>query len=348
MTGFLKRNILDLTSNELGDFLRQAGEPAYRAGQIMEWLYRKSARSFDEMKNLPAGLRDGLRAVFDVVDFDVVRKAISTDGTTKFLLRFKDGQMIETALIPAARRMTVCVSTQVGCKFACAFCASGQNGWQRDLTVAEIISQILLGRKHAQERHRQLTHVVFMGIGEPLDNYERVLRSIRTINAPQGLGLAARRITISTCGLVPQIRRLAREGLQVELSISLHGYDDVSRRRLIPVSRRYPLHDLLSACRDYIRDTNRQITFEYILIKDMTCSRHAADALGAMLSGLLCKLNLIPFNPTAAPEFRPPTTREVQDFRQRLRRCGVHSTVRRPRGADIAAACGQLRRVSSS
>jgi len=276
----------------------------------------------------------------------------SSDGTVKFLFTLYDGETIETVLIPTQSRTTVCVSTQVGCKFACRFCASGVDGWRRNLTCAEILEQILHAKGYVKNhiepvsgfKHQaNVTHVVFMGVGEPLDNYDQVLKAVRIINSPQAFGIAARRITISTCGLIPQIERLKTAGLQIELSVSLHGYNDAVRRQLMPVSSRYGLSDLITACREYSRATKRQITFEYILIKDLTCSKHAADALAHLLKGLLCKINLIPFNKVIESPYSSPSRREVLAFRQALQKKGIVATIRTPRGQDIEAACGQLR-----
>ena len=330
---------------DLAQFLNEAGEKPFRAGQIWEWIYQKGVRDFGAMTNLPAALRARLDSEFIIYEPKNIETLTSRDGTRKFLFELDDGERIESALIPTAKRNTLCVSSQAGCKFKCAFCASGMKGFKRQLSCAEILSQILYVKNHG---HGQpLTHIVFMGVGEPLDNYDRVLGSIRTINFPQGLGIAARRITISTCGLIPQMKRLTEENLQIELSVSLHGYDDASRRQLMPVSRTYPIKELIKACRDYIKATNRQITFEYILIKDLTCTPDAARALGGLLKGMLCKMNLIPVNQVREFPYGPPSRRDAVSFRELLIRQGIHATIRAPRGQDIAAACGQLRRASN-
>jgi len=326
---------------DLQTYVRDKGQKSFRAVQIFEWIFHKGVEDFQAMTNLPVSLRQALGEDFCLKQAVGVEEYASRDGTKKFVMTLHDGEKIETALIPTDKRLTLCISSQVGCKFACRFCASGMAGYQRNLTTAEILDQILTVRRRVKDR--SITHIVFMGVGEPLDNYDNVLKSIRAINAPEGLHIAARRITVSTCGIVPGIKRLAGEGLQIELSVSLHGHDEASRAELMPVSQRYPLKELMPACRDYIKLTKRQITFEYILIRNLTCSDEAVRHLGPLLKGLLCKLNLIPYNPVAECAYQPPTKLEVLTFKTALSRRGIHATVRQPRGKDIAAACGQLR-----
>ncbi len=331
----------DVSYPEFVQVIEQAGQPSFRAGQVFDWVYRKGARDFQAMTNLPEGLRSQLERMYRIGLLKAHRDLASTDGTRKFLFGLEDGEQVEAALIPGGKRLTLCLSSQVGCKFGCTFCASGMKGFQRHLRCAEMVEQLRAVNRHLGQK--RLTHIVFMGIGEPLDNYDQVLKAVRLINAPQAFHIAARRITISTCGLIPQIRRLKQEGLQIELSVSLHGYDDESRRALMPVSRRYALSDLIAACQDYSRTTKRQITFEYILIKDLTCSRHAAASLARLLKGLLCKINLIPYNKVTESPYDPPARRETLAFRDALVKKGILATIRQPRGQDIGAACGQLR-----
>jgi len=359
-----QRNITDFTLSEAEKLIAALGEKAFRARQIFEWIYKKNADGFASMKNLPPGLRRRLEAEFVFSPLSLATEKVSRDGTRKLLFSLADGEKIESVIIPAAGRTTVCVSTQAGCKFGCRFCASGLGGWKRDLTVSEILGQILFAKRLL--KNKPVTHIVFMGTGEPLDNYENLLKAVSILNAEEGLNIGARRITVSTCGLVPQIARLAAEGRQIELSISLHGYDEESRRVLMPVSRRYGFKELIAVCREYSKKTKRQITFEYILIKGVTLTPEAPKKLAQTFRGIICKMNLIPYNPVPefetstllrpCPEsdpvlkpgsqridFTPPSHSEVLAFRQELARQGIDATVRTPRGSDIAAACGQLR-----
>ena len=341
-----KKDIRDLSFPELVSFFESLGEKPFRAKQIFDWIYTKGAVGFDAMTNLPAGLRAALKEQFILEEPVLAHKDVSADGTTKFLFSLEDNEKVETVLIPTETRTTACISTQAGCKFGCRFCASGIGGWARNLTAAEILSEVLYVKNHAPQK--DLSHIVFMGVGEPLDNYDNLIKAIRLINFSEGMNFAARRITISTCGLVPKIQRLAKEGLQVELAVSLHGSSNESRNVLMPVNRKYPMKDLIAACREYIKATNRQITFEYILIKDITCTEEAAQELAGNLKGMICKLNLIPYNPVQEFPYKPPSSEEMRHFQKRLKALGIHATLRTPRGRDIAAACGQLRHVTSS
>lgn len=339
-------DIRNLSYEELLRYVEASGEKSFRAGQVFEWIYKKGVWSFEEMRNLPASLRRKLSEDFALQPLTIAQKQAARDGTTKFLFELHDGERIETVLIPTATRTTVCVSTQTGCKFGCKFCASGLGGWKRHLTTAEILAQILQGKEEAEKHKRPLSHIVCMGTGESFDNYDNLLKALRIANCEEGLNIGARRMTISTVGLIPGILRFAEENLQIELAISLHGYNDESRNKLMPVNKKYPFTELMNACRQYIQKTRRQITFEYILIKDVTCTEEAARELAKNLKGMICKLNLIPYNPV--PEFphKPPSHEEMQTFQQRLKALRLHATLRAPRGRDISAACGQLRHNS--
>ena len=341
-----KKDIRDLSFPELVFFFAGLKEKPFRAQQIFAWIYTKGAMSFDVMTNLPAALRAALKDQFILEEPTLAHKDVSADGTTKFLFSLKDDEKVETVLIPTENRTTACISTQAGCKFGCRFCASGIGGWTRNLTAAEILSEVLYVKNHSPQK--DLSHIVFMGVGEPLDNYDNLLRAIRIINAKNAINIAARRITISTCGLVPQIKKLTQEGLQIELAISLHGSSEENRNILMPVNRKYPLKDLIAACKDYIRATNRQVTFEYILIKDITCTEQAAKELGGLLKGMLCKINLIPYNKVEEFPHEPPGKMEMLFFKNLLDKAGVHATIRMPRGRDVNAACGQLRHAQKS
>ena len=337
------RDIRDLSFEELVQYLDTIGAESFRARQIFEWIYKKGAWSFEAMSNLSRELRDQLKKDFVLKPNTIAQKEVSEDGTTKFLFDLYDREKIESVLIPTLQRTTACISTQAGCKFGCRFCASGIGGWARNLSCAEIVTQVLHVREESLKHQKPLSHIVFMGTGEPLDNFDNLFKAIRLINSDKGINIGARHITISTVGLVPKIKQLAEQKLQVELAVSLHGYDDESRNVLMPVNKKYPVKDLIEACREYIKQTNRQVTFEYIMIKDVTCSDKAAEALGKLLKGMICKMNLIPYNPVAEFKHLPPSKAQMYRFRDRLESFGIHATIRIPRGRDVSAACGQLR-----
>ena len=336
--------MLDIKELDLKGLEKILGEwdfPKFHAQQIFFWIYKKNVLDFLEMTDLPLKLREKLKENFYICGLKLVEKLTSQDGTEKFLFQLKDKNYIEAVTIPTEKRLTGCISVQVGCKFSCKFCASGLLGFKRNLTVLEILDEILLLKKNAS---KTLSHLVFMGIGEPLDNYENVIKAIRIINSKDTFNIGARRITISTCGIIPAIKRLSDENLQVELSISLHSADDKIRSLLMPINKIYPLRDLISTCKEYIQKTNRQITFEYILIKGINSDLPSAKKLTNILKGLrLCKVNLIPANPIKELNIEPPNKLEVLLFRDFLLKSGINVTLRRPRGRDIQASCGQLR-----
>ena len=336
-----KKNINNLTLKELEGFLSGWRQDTFHARQIFSWIYKKGARDFDSMSDLPLGLRSLLKENFYLFDLKLIQLLKSKDGTKKLLLELEVGDFIEAVTIPTEKRITGCISTQAGCKFSCRFCASGLLGFKRNLTCAEMIEEILYLKNNTPDK--KLTHVVFMGIGEPLDNYDSVLRTIRLINSPDLLKIGARRITISTCGIIPGIKRLAEEGLQIELSVSLHASDDKIRSQIMPINKIYPLEDLLNACREYIKRTNRQITFEYVLIKDINSDLQNAKKLSIILKSLNCKVNLIPANVVKEQNIEPPNKLGILAFKEHLLKSGINVTLRRPRGEDVEAACGQLR-----
>jgi len=321
--------------------LEQRGEPGFRAAQVFAWVYKQGALDFTLMTNLPAALRARLEREFVVTDVSQRQAQGSRDGTRKFLLSLADGNLVEAVAIPTEKRLTGCISSQAGCKYACGFCASGKAGFKRDLSCAEIIGEVLHLRSALPDK--ELSHIVFMGTGEPLDNYDNVLAAARIINSPDAFGIGARRITLSTCGLVPAIRRLAGEGMQIELSVSLHAADDATRSRIMPVNRKYPLAQLIAACREYAAATRRQVTFEYILIEGINSDLQNARRLSTIMRDFNSKVNIIPFNPIAGQSWRAPESSRVRAFRDELLKAGVPVTVRTPRGQDIDAACGQLR-----
>jgi len=343
----------DLSLAELEALLGELGEPRYRARQVFHWLHGRGATSWAEMSDLPAALRARLAERLDANPGDVVAEQRSTDGTRKLLIRLRDGQEIETVAIPAedgqrgTPRLTVCVSTQVGCALGCAFCATGEMGLWRNLTPGEIVSQVeRFALPHAHPDGRGVTNVVYMGMGEPLHNYAATVRSVRLLMEPAGLGMSARRITISTSGLAPEMRRLAREGLDVRLAVSLHAPDDAVRSSIMPINRRYPLREVLAAAREFAAETDRRVSFEYVMLAGLNDAPEQAAHLGRALRGALPKpllhVNLIPYNPTAAG-FAGSDPATIARFAEALRAAGVRVTVRASRGRDIAAACGQLK-----
>jgi len=334
-----KKQILDLSLEELKQILKDWEEPLYHAEQIFSWIYQKSTLDFSKMSNLSFSLRKRLEENFFIASLKIKDAFESRDGTKKILFELADRGLVEAVIIPAEARVTGCVSSQVGCKFGCGFCASGLLGFKRNLSCAEIIEEVLYLKNNAPG----LSHIVFMGVGEPLDNYDNVLKAIRIINSKDGLNIGARRITVSTCGLIPGLKRLQDEGLQIELSISLHAADDKTRSRLMPINKKYPIKDLIEACREYIKKTDRQITFEYIMFKGVNSDLQSAGNLSKILKGLNCKVNLIPANPVKECGVEPPNKLDILLFKDHLLKHGVNVTLRKARGQDIDAACGQLR-----
>ena len=343
-----KTPMQSVTLEELQSKFREMGQPAYRAGQVLEWLYAKRGKSFAEMTNLPAALRAQLDAEFGFDLLEPVRKLGSDDTTQKFLFKLADGSLIEAVLIPASPalygegsdRRTLCVSSQVGCAYGCKFCASGLDGFSRNLHAGEIVGQFLKIEELSGER---INNVVFMGMGEPLANYDNLLRAITILNSPWGIGLGARHMTLSTSGLAPMIRKLADQPLQVRLAISLHGATDAVRNEIMPVNRKYPLAELLDACAYYCERKSQRITFEFILIEGVNDSLEQATALGKIARKLDAKINCIPYNAVEGLAWKRPSLRRQDAFMDALQRTGADATIRREKGHDIEAACGQLR-----
>jgi 23S rRNA (adenine2503-C2)-methyltransferase len=338
--------LLDYTADELGGLLAARGEPAYRGRQLFGALHQRLVSDWEQLAELPARLRAELAAEFRLLPGELVVEATSRDRTRKRLLRLWDGQEIETVAIPSIssagrQRVSVCVSTQAGCAMACTFCATGMMGFARNLTPGEIVDQVY-GFARGAGPERRPTHVVFMGMGEPLANYEPTLRAIRLLNDPRGLNLGQRRITVSTSGLVPEIDRLAGEGLEVTLAISLHAPNDELRTSLMPINRRYPLDRLIGAATRYAERTGRRVSYEYVLLRGVNDEREHADLLAGLLPHRLSHVNLIPYNATGA-EFRPSPPERARAFAEHLSAAGLSATIRASRGRDIAAACGQLR-----
>jgi 23S rRNA (adenine2503-C2)-methyltransferase len=334
-----KMDLKDLTLKELEAELKAWGEPSFRAGQIFDWVYKKGADSFAVMTDLPKSLRERLGHHFVLIAPELTEHLRSGDGTEKFLFRLADGTFIETVLIPSGARRTLCLSTQVGCKFGCVFCASGAGGFGRNLQPSEILGQVIFLRDKLNVR---LTHFVLMGMGEPLDNLESVVPAIRIMNAREGLAIGARRITISTVGIVPAIKELERLGIQVNLSLSLHATTDALRSRLLPVNRKHPLAEVIKAGGDYARRTGRMMTVEYVLISGLNDAATDAVRLSSIAKRLGAKVNLIPYSPGCGPEWAASPEARQDAFLRVLQEKGVAATVRRSKGADIGAACGQL------
>ncbi len=329
-----------MTPAELTEWVVKQGQPAYRARQVLDAVYRQGAVGFEQIRQIPPALREALVKEFSLWTLRPVEIRRSEDKTVKYLSALGEEQ-IETVLIPAPGRNTVCASTQVGCAYACAFCASGLEGFRRNLTPGEIVQEILLVNRDLKSS--RVSNVVFMGMGEPLANYDNLFKAIRILNDPQALGIGARKITISTVGLVPKIEQLSKEGLQIELAISLHAPNDELRGQIMPVNRRYPLKELIAACRAYAKKTKRLVTFEYILLFEVNDSVEHAQELAKLLKGSFCKVNLIPCHPIPGLPFKRPPLKRMLAFERALKAGGIVCTLRRSRGLDIEGACGQLR-----
>lgn len=324
-------------------FVEELGEKSYRAEQVFKWLYVDKVDSFEEMTNLSLELRKKLEENFEITIYKIKTKQCSKDGTKKYLLELNDRNAVETVLMEYKYGKTICVSTQVGCKMGCKFCASTGLPFVRSLTTAEIVDQILIIEKDEKIR---ISNIVFMGIGEPFDNYDNVINAIRILNNQKGLSIGARHISISTSGLVPYIYKLADENIQCSLSISLHCTDNKKRSELMPINRKYNIEELLKACRYYIEKSNRRISFEYALINGENDTNKDADGLIKLLKGMLCYVNLIPVNKIENEPFKKANDKNILKFRDYLNENGINATIRRELGSDIDAACGQLRRKS--
>jgi 23S rRNA (adenine2503-C2)-methyltransferase len=338
-----RKYLLDFSKPELEALLEKWGEPTYRAGQIWRWLYRHMVGTVDEMTNLPKALRWRLAEECHFTPLKTQLTMTAADRmTAKSVFALEDGARIETVLMRYDRRRTLCISTQAGCAMACPFCATGQMGFSRNLTAAEIVAQVLYFARRLMQDQERVTNVVFMGMGEPLANYTATWQAIRRLNDAGGFNLGARHLTLSTVGLVPAIRRMMREPEQVGLAVSLHAPTDELRSELVPLNRRYPLDMLLQVCRDYVAVTSRRLTFEYALMDGLNDRDEQADQLATLLAGLQCHVNLIPLNPTPNSPFSGSPDERVYAFRDRLRDHGLSTTVRLRRGIDIQAGCGQL------
>ena len=335
------KNIKDYNLEELKQELVQMGEKPFRAEQIFKWIHQENVTSFDEMTNISLELREKLKQNFTLCIFNILKKQVASDGTIKYLFDVLDGNAIETVLMKYHHGYSICVSSQIGCKMGCKFCASTGITFARSLTSGEIVEQLL-----AVERDEKIkiSNVVFMGIGEPLDNYDNVVNAIRIINNQKGINIGARHISVSTSGLVPKIYQLAEENIQCTLSISLHATTDEQRSKMMPVNNLYNIEELLKACKDYIAKTNRRISFEYALAKENNDNLEDAKRLVKLLKGMNCHVNLIPINKIENGTFTKSTNENIMKFRDYLNDHGIVATIRRELGSDIDAACGQLRR----
>ena len=334
-------NLKSLTQQELAAEFQKLGQPGFRAKQVFTWLH-KGARSYDEMTNLPKALRELLSKQYPICPPRVVRKQESQrDGTIKYLWELHDGNCVETVLMRYHYGNTVCISTEVGCRMGCAFCASTLGGLVRRLEPFEMLDQVLFTQV---DSGLPVSHIVLMGIGEPLDNFDNVMRFLELVNSPQGMNISMRHISLSTCGLVPKIDELAKRKLQLTLSVSLHAPNDETRNKIMPVNRAYPSEELLAACRRYYAQTSRRISFEYAMIDGVNDSEEDARELLRRLRGLPAHFNLIPLNHVKESPLKPSSKAAVAKFQKILEDGGVPATVRRTLGGDIDASCGQLRR----
>jgi 23S rRNA (adenine2503-C2)-methyltransferase len=343
-------NLIGHTREDLAAIASQVGLPAYGAAQLYQWIYQKGARSFEAMSNINTVARDALSRAWTIDYPRIADYAISRDGTTKFLCAFPDGAAVEMVMIPADRathkpRRTLCISSQVGCAMGCTFCHTGTMGLSRHLTAGEIVAQVLLGRDWLREREEELTNVVFMGMGEPLHNYDATMQALRLLTDDAGIGLGRRHVTVSTVGLAPAIVRFGEERLGVKLALSLHATTDARRKELIPLAKRYTIAEILDACHAYCRAQPQQgakVTFEYLLLKDVNDTPDDAKRLGQLAARVPCKINLIPLNPYPGCPWDRPEDERIADFGRALQAKGIQVNTRNSRGLDILAACGQL------
>ncbi len=343
-----KVDLKNLSPSELENFISSFGKERYRSIQVLRWLYQKGVHSIDEMTNLSKQFRQGLHKISFISTLCPLQTEQSTDGTRKFLFQLEDGNRIESVLIPEKKRLTLCLSTQVGCKLGCRFCLTGKMGWKRDLMTSEILNQILSVRETLTEK-RSITNIVLMGMGDPLANYKNTIKAIELMTNPDALKFSSRRITLSTAGLLPELEQLAREKLSFRLAISLNASAEETRSHLMPINRRYPLKKVLEVCRHFPLRRRTRITFEYVLVEGVNDSSEDARKLLKVLKGIPSKLNLIPLNEAPGIPFKRPSETKIRDFQEILMEGGLTAIVRASKGAEISAACGQLHaRVRSS
>lgn len=343
MPNFERPSIYSLQLGELEDWLIDQSEPKFRAKQIFDWLYVKRVDAFSEMTNLSKELREKLVQSFEITTLEVAVKQESKDGTIKFLFELQDGYTIETVLMRHEYGNSVCVTTQVGCRIGCTFCASSIGGLKRNLEAGEIVAQVLTVQKALDATDERVSQVVIMGIGEPFENYDEMMGFLKIINHDKGLNIGARRITVSTSGIIPKIYDFADESLQINFALSLHAADNETRSRLMPINRAYDLDKLMEAIEYYVNKTNRRITFEYGLFGGVNDQVHHAKALAKLIKHLNCHVNLIPVNHVPERDYVKTSKEDIFKFEKELKRNGINATIRRNQGADIDAACGQLR-----
>ena len=336
-------NLYGQEITKLEKLLMERGQKKYRATQLFTWIYEKKAKTFDEMSDVSKSFREELNRDFCLTLPKIFKKQESKDGTIKLLLELEDGSKIETALMPYRYGNAICVSSQVGCNMACAFCASGLLKKRRNLEVHEIVGQVLVMNQLLEEKNQHVSHIVVMGTGEPFDNYDNVIDFIRIVNHPKALAIGARHISVSTCGIVPGIMKYAKEGLQSNLAISLHAPNDEIRNKIMPISKGYKMEELMEAVKYYEKEAGRRVTFEYIMLKGVNDTLECAEQLVKLIRGTLAYVNLIPYNPVDENSFQRSDDKQVHKFFSYLMQHGVNTTVRKEFGNDIDAACGQLR-----
>ena len=338
----MKKDIRSFTAQQLEEEMKRIGEKGFRSRQIYEWLHVRLADSFDEMTNLSKSLRETLKEEYEIAPVTMVQRQVSAqDGTNKFLFELGDGNMVESVLMKYKHGNSVCISSQAGCRMGCRFCASTLDGLIRNLTPGEMLGQVYQVQKLSGER---VSNVVVMGTGEPLDNYDNMVLFIRMLSSEPGLHISQRNITLSTCGIVPNIKRLAKEHFQITLALSLHGATQEKRRALMPVANKYELSEVMEACEEYFQETGRRMSFEYSLVQGVNDTAEDAKELACLLRGRNCHLNLIPVNPIKERDFVRPSRESAVNFKNKLEKSGINVTIRREMGSDIDGACGQLRR----
>ncbi len=339
-----KTKLKDYSPQKVIDLIKNMNEPSYRGDQILDWVYKKKVFNVDEMTNLPTGLKEKLRRELQVNTLSMEEKLVSPkDGTVKYLFTTLDNELLECAVMKQDYGNTVCISSQIGCKLGCVFCASTQGGLVRNLSAGEMLDQVILGEKYLG-REEKIKNIVVMGMGEPLYNLQNLIKFLKTTNDPKGLGISLRNITVSTAGIAPNIIKLGKEKLPITLAVSLHAPDNETRSKLMPINKKYSLEEVLDSCKLYINKTGRRVTFEYILLAGVNDSREKAQKLVRLISGLLCHVNLIPANSVGREDINKPDKKRVKDFYDVVQSKNISVSIRKERGQDIDGACGQLRR----
>ena len=339
----MKKNIYDYSLEELKAYLTTKGEKPFRAKQIFEWLYRFRVDNFNLMTNIAKTTIKLLNDEFELKLLELVTKQIANDGTIKYLFRLNDGKLIETVLMRHNYGNSICVTSEVGCNMGCAFCASGELNKIRNLTIGEMVLQVLMVQRDLDSNFQRVSNIVVMGIGEPFDNYDNVIEFLRILNYPNGFEIGARHITVSTCGIVPKIKEFANFDLQVNLAISLHAPNNIIRNQMMKINKKYPLEQLIEAVKEYVAKTNRRVMFEYILLSKINDEIYHAEELAKLIRGINCYVNLIPYNEISTKPFKQTSKKKADAFFEVLRKNGIHATIRIEHGSDIMAACGQLR-----